>query len=174
MGSRPLFFCVGKRVREHPDLVAALVKAGHTAANHSHGHAWWTNFLGGRRLDLEIRRAQQEIFRACGRTPAFFRPPVGLSNPHLHQALRKNGLTLVGWDVRSYDRFRDPDAVLRKILQEARDGAIILLHDRRDQAGELEQFLDRLIPALKEKGFNLIGLDESLGLPPYLDPGDSR
>ena len=166
-GVRATFFLVGEKVSEHGHLVASAVRAGHTAANHTHRHAWWTNFLMGRALDREVARAQDAIYKACGKTPAFFRPPVGLSNPHLHKALRKNGLTVIGWDVRSYDLNRTPEEAAAGIVEKARDGSIILLHDRRSREGELEELLERIIPALKEKGFNLVGLDQALGAAAY-------
>jgi len=50
-GIRAAFFVVGVKTAAHPEVVRRMERQGHIVGNHSYGHAWWTNFLTGRRLD---------------------------------------------------------------------------------------------------------------------------
>ena len=55
--------------------------------------------------------------------------------------------------MRSYDTsIKDVEKIKQRVLSQLKPGAIILLHDRLDFMPEL---LETLIPAIKEKGYNL-------------------
>lgn len=156
------FFLVGEKVDDFPSLVQSIVRAGHTIGNHTFHHYWWTNFLWGRRLMKEIDSAQEAIARATGRKPHWFRPPVGLSNPHLGRVLKKIGLICVGWDVRSRDRDKPMEAVLERVMARARDGSIVLLHDGGMDIDRLLELVDQLIIKLQDKGYSLVSLDDMM------------
>ncbi len=159
---RASFFLVGEKVEAHPGLTQAIARAGHSLGNHTFNHFWWTNFLWGRRLMKEVARTQDAIARATGQTPPWFRPPVGLSNPHLGRVLKKSGLVCVGWDIRSRDRDNPVEAVLQRIMARVRNGSIVLLHDGGVDTGRLLELVEQLIIRLLESGFNLVNLDEML------------
>ncbi len=163
------FFCVGEKVEAHPNLAGEIVRAGHCLGNHTYHHYWWTNFLWGRRLFEEISLAQQAIFTTTGHLPKWFRPPVGLSNPHLGRALKIAGLVCVGWDTRSRDLYDPPETVLNRILKKVRNGSIILLHDGGMDPDKLLRIVDQLITRLRANGFLLVHLDDMLGCVLTLD-----
>jgi len=156
------FFCVGERAAAHPDLIRRMAAEGHSIGNHTFRHAWWTNFLFGRWLRDEIRRAQEALRGILGRAPRFFRSPAGLTNPHLGRPLRELGLVLVGWDVRPFDRGADPDRVAERVCRRARDGSIIVLHDGGVGAEALVRTAAAVIAALRERGYAFASLDELL------------
>ncbi len=83
------FFPIGTRSMDDPEMIKRIDQGGHILGNHSFRHVWWTNFLISGPLDREIRMAQDAIDAAIGRVPAYFRPPMGLTNPHLRKALRR-------------------------------------------------------------------------------------
>src|SRR5512136_292830 len=97
------FFPIGTKTRDYPEMIKQIDQEGHIIGNHSFRHVWWTNFLISWALDREIRMAQEAIEAAISKVPAYFRPPMGLTNPHLRSALKKHGLSVVGWDVRPFD-----------------------------------------------------------------------
>ena len=164
------FFCVGEKVEAHPALAGKIVGAGHCLGNHTYHHYWWTNFLWGRRLFGEISLAQQAIFTATGHMPKWFRPPVGLSNPHLGRALKIARLICVGWDTRSLDLYDPAETVLNRIMKKVRNGSIILLHDGGMDPDKLLRIVDQLITRLRANGFLLVHLDDMLGGVSTLDP----
>ncbi|MEW6264800.1 MAG: polysaccharide deacetylase family protein [Thermodesulfobacteriota bacterium] len=161
------FFLIGEKARAHPDLVKRIVQGGHLVGNHSFSHFWWMNFLFGRRLLKEIMYAQAAIGAIIGRPPALYRPPVGLTNPHLNGALKKAGLTCVGFDVRLWDRGADPEKVLTRLFERTRDGSIILLHDGGADPSYLASLLERVIRSLPALGFKIVRLDELAERPAY-------
>ena len=155
------FFCTGRRVQAYPDLVQRIVAEGHLVGNHSHRHAWWTNFLFGPWLRREIEAAQQAIASVTGSRPIYFRSPMGLSNPHLPGALNALGLLFVGWDVRGRDqRARSAHQVIARVLRGTRAGSIIALHDGDARPSVLLGAVQGLIRELRGRGLGFARLDE--------------
>ncbi len=153
------FFCVAERVRLHADTAALIVKKGHTIGNHTARHAWWTNFLFGRRLAGELADAQNAVIAAAGVAPRFYRPPMGLTNPHVASALARLDLVLVGWDVRSLDLRLAPDAVVARVTRLARPGSIILMHDGGADPEKLCLAVREIVSILRDKGLEFVTLD---------------
>ena len=83
------FFPIGRKVEEHPEIIKQIDQEGHIIGNHTFRHAWWTNFMVGSALRREVGSAQEAIEDAIGKVPAYFRPPMGLTNPHLKKGLKK-------------------------------------------------------------------------------------
>ena len=156
------FFCIGRNVEANPALAARILAEGHLLGNHLFTHAWWTSFLRRSGLVKEIVRTQEAIRRATGSTPQFVRPPVGLTNPHFVGALRATGLKIIGWDVRTFDTTRPPEAVIRRIRERTCDGSIIVLHDGGANPANLEQILANVIPHLRSEGFTFARVDAML------------
>jgi len=161
------FFCIGEKVSQTPDLARRIVAEGHIIANHTFHHFWWMNFLRCKRLRQEMAEAQDKIRNSTGKTPAFFRPPAGLTNPHLGRALRQNGLSCIGWDVRTFDTRRNNAQVVKSITRKTRDGSVILLHDAGKTSQDMKELLEAVITALKDGGFTFAALDNLLELDPY-------
>lgn len=166
-GARATFFVQGSRVLAHPELARRIVREGHVIANHTHNHFWWTNFMRAHGLSRQIDQCQRAVHDATGLSPALFRPPVGLTNPHLRRSIRHAGVTLVGWDVRSLDRTGDPRAIIDRILRRARDGSVILLHGAGDPE-RIRRITEAVVAGLARKDYRCVGLDELLGVHPYL------
>ena len=123
------FFCVGENVAAHPEIAKRIAADGHLLANHSYTHPWYVSVLRGLALRREMERTQEAIEAAAGVRPKYFRPPSGMTGPNFRGALKKMGLTLVGWDVRSLDTVTTPKKTVARIVRLAADGSIILLHD---------------------------------------------
>ncbi|MBN1664281.1 MAG: polysaccharide deacetylase family protein [Deltaproteobacteria bacterium] len=168
-GIKAAFFCIGKKAAKHPEITQRIVNEGHIIANHGYSHFWWTNFKRFAGLHGEMAKAQESIKSATGKTPAFFRPLAGLSNPHIGKALEQNSLICIGWDVRPFDTVRTNKQVFDAVLRKTRDGSIILLHDTARSSQDMTELLEDLIVTLKERGFSFSALDELLGIDPYLD-----
>jgi peptidoglycan/xylan/chitin deacetylase (PgdA/CDA1 family) len=128
--ARATFFCIGEKAARYPDLCREIVRRGHTIENHSQHHRHYFSLMGMQGLAREISAGQQTLAAVTGRTPQFFRAPAGLRNPFLDPVLAKLGLRLASWTRRGYDtRTADPEVVSRRLLQDVRAGAILLLHD---------------------------------------------
>jgi peptidoglycan/xylan/chitin deacetylase (PgdA/CDA1 family) len=153
------FFCIGKNVDAHPQLAARIKEDGHLLGNHTYRHPWWIALLTTSGLTDEMARTQQAIQRAAGVTPLYMRSPMGLTNPHFSRALRKVGLRLVGWDVRPFDTRGDAHNAINRIIRQARDGSIIVLHDGGASPERLVQIVRSAIVELRSRGFSFERLD---------------
>lgn len=161
------FFPIGKKIEESSALLKQIDQEGHIIGNHSFQHAWYTNFMFFRSLDSEIERAQDAIEKVIGKVPAFFRPPMGLTNPHLKRALQKQDLSLIGWDIRPFDIGTKADLVIKRILKSIRNGSIILLHDTKRSSVDLGRLADDLITEIKRRDFEFKSLEELIAIPAY-------
>jgi peptidoglycan/xylan/chitin deacetylase (PgdA/CDA1 family) len=161
------FFPIGTKTRDYPEMIKQIDQEGHILGNHSFRHAWWTNFLISGGLDREMRMAQEAIDAAVGKVPAYFRPPMGLTNPHLRRALKNNGLSVVGWDVRPFDTTASPEKVIKRVLKKIRNGSIIALHDTGRIPADLVRLTDELVIKIKERNYTFSDLEELTGIRAY-------
>lgn len=162
-GVTATFFCVGQRVGKERELCARIVAEGHLIGNHSFAHSNLMNFFGPGQLRSEMNQTQTAIREATGVEAKFFRPPMGLSNPLVFQAARKLGLKVIGWSVRSLDTLTpEPERVVERILRKVTPGAIILLHDGNIPAERLVLTMRLLLAKLRERGYEVVRLDQLL------------
>jgi peptidoglycan-N-acetylglucosamine deacetylase len=136
-GIKATFFCPGRSLEARPDLVQAILRAGHELGNHSYSHPWNLAFFSPKRARGELDRAQRAIARltAAGR---FFRPVAGVMSPPLAAAARSLGLTPVTWTARAFDGGPvpvRPQAALRRLGRGLCAGGILALHDNPRSPG---------------------------------------
>lgn len=157
------FFCVGRRVAEHPELAARIAGGGHLLENHSYAHSNATNFFSVERLRTDLARTQTVIQQATGKAPLLFRPPMGLSNPRVFRVARSLGLTVVGWSARGLDtRINEPERIVARIERRLQPGAIILLHDGNIPPERLVATVKLLLDRLCALGYDVVRLDRML------------
>jgi peptidoglycan/xylan/chitin deacetylase (PgdA/CDA1 family) len=154
------FFPIGTKTRDYPEIIRQIDQEGHILGNHSFRHVWWTNFLVSGALDREMRMAQEAIEAAIGKVPSYFRPPMGLTNPHLKRALKKHELSVVGWDVRPFDTTAGAEKVIKRVLKKIRNGSIIALHDTGWAPAELARLTDELVTKIRERDYTFGDLEE--------------
>ena len=171
-GAKATFFCIGEHAARHRALTAEIALRGHRLENHSYTHRNAFFFHFPRTLDSEIGRCQEELQRASGRAPSFFRAPAGVRSPLLESALLRNGLRLASWTRRSFDTVsRDPAAIASRLTRGLRAGDVLLLHDGACRAplGRQQvvlQALPRLLDAIATAGFRTMPLlDDTPGRP---------
>ncbi len=123
------FFVVGRQAEKYPELIAAILKQGHTIGNHSLSHDYFLSLRPVDTVRQDIRQTQK-ILAQLGIRPQVFRPPAGITSPRLHAALPREGLYAVNYSCRAWDRGnRNLLDLAAKILRRLRPGDIIMLHD---------------------------------------------
>jgi len=169
-GAFATFFCIGERAARHRALTAEIAARGHRLENHTYRHRSAFFFHAPATLDRDLGRCQEELARAAGRPPSFFRAPAGIRSPLLERALTRAGLRLASWTRRGFDTVsRDPSAVASRLTRGLRAGDVILLHDgaqRQRPAGEAValQALPRVLDAIEAAGLRVSPLmDEAPG-----------
>ncbi len=158
-GSQATFFCIGKHAAQHPEIVKQIHIQGHGVGNHSFTHATSIDFHSKAKWLEEIRQTDTVIAHAISRKPRFFRPPYGVTTPHLAKAIKTSGHTVIGWRVRPYDtsKKRQSEQIIRTILKKVKPGDIVLLHDTHDR---IVPVLEQLLPKLRQRGFTLVTVDK--------------
>ena len=146
------FFCIGSRVAGCEPIVKRIADDGHLTGNHSFSHKNSFPLLGRRKMVEDIERCQSELRRATGSDTQFFRPPFGVTNPHVAYAVRKLNLKVIGWSIRTYDTNQPPvEKVLRRIRRQLKSGSIILLHDG---ISDSETLLQAVIDTIRSEGYS--------------------
>jgi peptidoglycan/xylan/chitin deacetylase (PgdA/CDA1 family) len=159
------FFCIGNRLAGNEAIIRQLFADGHLIGNHSFSHAPWFDLFTARRMKAELLKTDTLIKDLTGRSPLFFRPPFGVVNPMVSNALRNMHWQAVCWNIRSMDTLnRNPEAIMKKILRSLKPGSVILLHDYTSFSC---QQLENLISAIRKAGFSIVPLDKLLNLPAY-------
>jgi peptidoglycan/xylan/chitin deacetylase (PgdA/CDA1 family) len=151
------FFVIGKNIKGKEAILERIDKDGHSVGSHSFSHAFWIDVWGRKKLQGDIKRSLSEIKRVTGKETNIFRPPYGVTNPVFAYVLKKLNLRSIGWNVRSYDTSaKDINKILERVLSKTKNGSIILLHDR---LGLMPELLEKLIPALKARGFEFVKIE---------------
>ncbi len=171
-GIKGAFFEVGKNVDAHPAISAEMVARGHLVGNHSYQHRKRDSIL---QLGYgELDRAEKSIAAATGMCPALYRMPNGFHTPWQLHKVSGSHMTTIGWDVNPND-WKNPaaDALARNVIDSARPGSIILLHDGEDTKSITNRSatlaaLPTIIEGLQAKGYRFVRLDELLQKPAYL------
>jgi peptidoglycan/xylan/chitin deacetylase (PgdA/CDA1 family) len=164
-GVQAAFFSIGKRAEASPEIVKRWQEEDHLIANHSYAHSFHFDWQNRDKMSAEIRRTNEVLKSIIGKTPLFFRPPYGVTNPELSHAVNLTSMHTIGWSLRSFDTSaKDADKLLQKLLKQVRAGDIILLHDSVTHTASI---LTAFIKACRQKGFTFVRLDKMLGLEAY-------
>ncbi len=153
------FFCIGKNVEKYPALVQQIVAGGHTIGNHSFSHKSTIGFNGTKCWIGELEKSDTVIEAITGKKPELFRPPFGVTTPHLAKAIEFTNHTVVGWNIRTYDTspIRHKDAMLKYIKRNTESGAVILLHDTHQH---ISYILEHTLLFLQEHGYKSVSINE--------------
>ena len=143
------FFLVGQQIEEFPKLTDAIVKDGHTIANHSYSHknGWITN----KEKYLEDIESCQELMP----NNKLFRPPYGKITKSQIAVLKKK-YKIILWDVLSYDFQQKTSAerVQENIIKNTTAGSIIVLHNNAMSFKNIYPILAKTIQQLKKEGYS--------------------
>jgi peptidoglycan/xylan/chitin deacetylase (PgdA/CDA1 family) len=164
-GVRATFFCIGERVRAHPEIAAEIARRGHRVENHTQTHPHLFACYPASGLRREVLDAQESIVRATGQSPRLFRAPAGLRNPLLDRVLFRAGLRLVSWTRRGFDALeKDPRRIARRLLAGLAPGDVLLLHDGsagRERGGNpvVLEVLPRLLDELAARELRSVPIE---------------
>ena len=88
---RPAFFCIGNKIKGNEELLRQIIKEGHHIGNHSFSHSGYFPLYTFKRMCHDLITCQQELEKVTGQPVQWFRPPFGVTNPTLAQAVRRLG-----------------------------------------------------------------------------------
>ncbi len=156
------FFLTGKEMEEVPALARDIAQRGHQIGNHSYSHSDMT-LSSMSTVREEIERTDAAIRAAGYQGEIYFRPPYGKKLVTLPWYLWQAGRTTITWDVEpeSYaDIAEDANAMTEHVIQNTKNGSIILLHAMYRSREATRQALPAIIDGLRQRGFQFVTVSE--------------
>ncbi len=153
------FFLVGFRAELQPDLVKAMVAAGHEIESHTYTHTILTT-LNADEVESELSKNEAVLHTLTGKAIRYFRPPGGHANAATKEAAARQGFTGIFWTVlcSPYEGSRYV-SMADHVINNACDGAIILMHNGEPAT---TSSLPRIVNELRSKGYRFVTLSELL------------
>lgn len=160
------FFFVGAKIGEAPDVVRAAYENGHLVLSHTHNHFELTK-LDDNEIEKEIELARDAIDEVIGKKPILLRTPYGDTDETVAAIAAKSGQSIILWSIDTLDWSGiSVEHISRNVLENVRNGDIILMHSSKDQAVTVAA-LPIIIEGLKERGFTIVDVATMLNLPAY-------
>jgi peptidoglycan/xylan/chitin deacetylase (PgdA/CDA1 family) len=164
------FFVVAGKARMYPEIVRECLMRGHCIACHDLDHKLTSNFRRYKGLKRDIGEAQRIIAEITGKKPLLYRPPVGLTNPHLRKALKDLNMECIGWSSSVRDGGNRFPKTFAHLPELARPGSVILLHDTlpvNNSSGLFLEYLEKLFIGIQDKGLRPVTVDSLFELAAY-------
>jgi len=164
------FFLIGKNVEAFPGVAKRIAQEGHCIGNHTYSHPDLI-LKNKEQIRLELKNAEEIIYRATGVRPHLFRPPYGADNHWVSLEAENLGYVIIQWSVSGLNGRKDSqfDKIVRRVITNTQNGSIILLHDgnrlsNRTDRSQIVKALPIIIESLQQKGFQFVTIDELLDL----------
>lgn len=145
--AKATFFCIGKNVKNNPNLYNEIISEGHTVGNHtfSHLNGWKTkkkDYLN------DIKKASEYI------DSIIFRPPYGRITVNQYLNL-KNDYKIIFWNLLSkdYSKKLTSEEVLKRTINNIKPGAIIVFHDSIKASDKMLTVLPLILNKAKELNY---------------------
>jgi len=161
-GVKATFFIIDRNLTaETASIVRREFEDGHAVALHSHTRALMFKSPAGMAATLDA--AAERMRQLAGHAPCHaFRPHAGWRSVPMVLGAARGGYSVVGWGWMMWDfnwfRRKTADALVPRLTNRASAGSIIVIHDgdhidpRSDRQYAIDT-VDRLVPALRERGF---------------------
>ncbi len=160
------FFLIARNITpESAKMVRRAQSLGCDIENHSVTHGFMDK-MEPEEIRREVSECSRQIIGITGKEPSFFRPPFIAVNQQLFDEV---DLTFIcGSGCEDWVPTVSAEERASRVLANARDGEIVLLHDMTGNVNTVEA-LKTIIPALKDRGFTfhtVAGLFEACGVTP--------
>ena len=159
-GVKATFFDVGYLVADYPNIVRQEYNKGNAVANHSWSHPVLT-YLSAQSIQSQLTSTTNIIQATIGVRPTIFRPPYGVTNNTVLAQARNLHYTTVLWDGSAEDwNLPGVNVIVSRILNYARNGAILLLHDGGGNRAQTVAALPIIIATLKSRGYKFVTIQQ--------------
>ena len=153
---RATFFLIGENVEkdENEKIVKRMYEEGHLIGNHTYTHCNLSKLETGE-AKKELEQTDTVIEKITGKQPVFVRAPYGELPVDSEQDLNR---IYIGWTVDPLDwTTENIDEVVNKVVSQAKENDIILLHDCYKSSVEAAL---RIVDLLKAEGFEFVTVDK--------------
>lgn len=151
--AKAIFFCIGRQIAQYPQIVQRIKEEGHLIGNHTYSHIPQNCFASTAVMTQEIQQTDA-LLAQLGIVTPYFRPPYGVTNPHIAKAAKRMGKIVVGWDIRSLDTvIKDETRLWSRVVSKLNQGNIILMHDTSERTLHV---LEQLLKYLKANDYQVV------------------
>ncbi len=151
------FFLIGNNVNmSTKKVVERAHELGCDIQNHSMTHSDMTK-QSTEEIVKEISTLSNMITNITGEEPLFFRPPYIAVNDTMYETIDLTFICGLGCD--DWNSSVTTDERIESVLNQAQDGAIILLHDSSGNTQTVDA-LKTIIPSLLNDGYELVTVTE--------------
>ena len=155
-GVKATFFVIGNNIAGREELIRQMYKDGHIIGNHTFNHVDISK-LSSERACEELMRTSLLVEEITGSATPYVRPPFGNWNKNLDSRL---SMIQVNWTVDPLDwTTENTSEIVEKVVTQAEDNAIILLHDYYRSSVEAAL---QIIDILSARGFVFVTVEELL------------
>ena len=148
------FFVTGENAQNYPNIIRREQEEGHLIGNHTWSHVDVTK-MSDKQACEEITKTSELVKSIVGYDTEYIRPPFGAWNKNLECGF---GMFPVLWTIDPLDwKTENADQIVEKVMSEAKENAIILLHDRYEASVEAAL---RIVDLLKEQGYTFVTADK--------------
>lgn len=163
--AKATFFLIGKNAEKQPDIVRQILTEGHAIGNHSYSHSKIFGFFFSKKVASELKQTNSILKEITGKEVKLFRPPFGVTNPNIKNALRRTGHQSIGWSKRGYDTANiSEEKIFKRITANLKKGDIILLHD---SSAKTVAVLEQLLLFLQSHKLQSVPVDRLLEIEAY-------
>ncbi|WP_376906422.1 polysaccharide deacetylase family protein [Agrobacterium fabrum] len=163
-GIKATFFLTGKETEENLSQARLIVNDGHQVGNHSYTHSNMM-FMGPARIRDEIERTDVAIRAAGYEGEIMFRPPYGKKLLTLPWYLSQHDRKTIMWDIEPEsfpDVAEDTAAFAKHVIEQTRNGSIIIMHVMYRSREVSRQALPLIIDGLHQRGFEFVTVSQLL------------
>lgn len=159
-GIRATFFVIGINAERYPTVLREIVNAQCEIGNHTYSHTAMSK-LTKEALRNEMLDCEEIIFRQTAMRTRLFRPPEGQLTQTAKEAANDLDYKLILWDVDTLDWAHTPvERIVSKVVENVKDGDVILMHDYISGKNTTCDALRLLIPRLKQMGYTFVTVSE--------------
>ncbi|MBR6563040.1 MAG: polysaccharide deacetylase family protein [Clostridia bacterium] len=156
------FFILPGIIKNSPETVKRMADEGHLVCNHTTTHCDTSKITDVNALEAELAGVEDRYRELTGlEMEKYFRPPEGSFSEKTLEFCDALGYTPVLWSFAyadwDNDRQMSPEKALDKVLSQAHDGMVMLLHPTSRTNAEI---LPDILDELSSRGYSFGTLDE--------------
>ena len=157
-GARATFFLISTHVTGHDALVDTIIASGHEIGNHLTRDEPSIRMTPNS-FDRAVRDADT-VLRAFAPV-RWLRPGSGWYTPAMIRTIERAGYRCALGSIYPFDaQLPSPAFASAYILANVRPGAVIVLHDRRGRGRRTAETLQRVLPVLRARGYQVVSLSD--------------
>lgn len=153
-GARATFFTMGYKAKTFAKQLVRESDLHCEVANHSYNHPKLTA-ISPAKIKKQISKTSKLVKKATGENTHLVRPPYGAYDDMVLEQIHAPAIL---WSIDTRDwKTRDADKTVETVLENVKDGDIILMHDVYESTAEA---VERLVPELMDRGYQLVTVPE--------------